>query len=89
MPLLRQLEFAFRTVAGIADPGRFGAPQDAGITAPGYNNAERNLNLEETARDLLRAHSAQSESRTSFASNGIRASKLPLVALITARNSFR
>ena len=34
MPLLRQLEFAFRTVAGIADPGRFGAPQDAGVTAP-------------------------------------------------------
>jgi len=53
MPLLRQLEFAFRTVAGIADPGRFGAPQDAGVTAPGYNNAKPNLNLEETARELL------------------------------------
>ena len=53
MPLLRQLEFAFRTVAGIADPGHFGAPQDAGVTAPGYNNAKPNLNLEETARELL------------------------------------
>jgi SprT protein len=53
MPLLRQLEFAFRTVAGTADPGRFGAPQDAGVTAPGYNNAKPNLNLEETARQLL------------------------------------
>ena len=39
MPLLRQLEFAFRTVAGIADPGRFGTLQDAGVTAPGYNNS--------------------------------------------------
>ena len=53
MPLLRQLEFAFRTVAGIADPGHFSAPQDAGVTAPGYNNAKPNLNLEETARELL------------------------------------
>ena len=58
MPLLRQLEFAFRTVAGIADPGRISAPQDAGVTDPGYNYVERNLNLEETARDLLRAHGA-------------------------------
>jgi SprT protein len=57
MPLLRQLEFAFgRTaVAGIVDSGRLGAPQDAGVTDPGYNNPERNLNLEETARDLLRS----------------------------------
>ena len=53
MPLLRQLEFAFRTVARIADSGRFGPPQDAGVTAPGYNNAKLNLNLEETARELL------------------------------------
>jgi SprT protein len=53
MPLLRQLEFAFRTVTGIADPGHLSAPQDAGVTAPGYNNAERKLNLEETARELL------------------------------------
>ena len=53
MPLLRQLEFAFRTVARIADPGRFGAPQDVGVTAPSYNNAKPNLNLEETARGLL------------------------------------
>ena len=55
MPLLRQVEFAFRTVAGIADPGRISAPQDAGVTDPGYNYVERNLNLEETARELLRA----------------------------------
>src|SRR6266550_4706559 len=59
MPLLRQLEFAFRTVAGIADPGRFGASQDAGVTAPGYNNVERNLSLEDSARDLLRALGAE------------------------------
>jgi SprT protein len=60
MPLLRQLEFAFRSisVAGIADPGRFGASLDAGVTDPGYNDVERNLNLEETARDLLRANGA-------------------------------
>jgi SprT protein len=57
MPLLRQLEFAFRTVAGIADSGRPGMSQIAGVTAPGYNN-ERNLNLEEKARDLLRANGA-------------------------------
>jgi predicted SprT family Zn-dependent metalloprotease len=56
MPLLRQLEFAFRStaVAGIGDPGRLCASQDAGVTDPGYNNVERNYNLEEIARDLLR-----------------------------------
>src|SRR2546421_364803 len=58
MPLLRQLEFAFRTVAGIADPGRFDAFLDAGVTDPGYNDADRNLNLEATARELLRANGA-------------------------------
>lgn len=58
MPLLRQLEFAFRTVAGIADPGQLGTFLDAGVSAPGYNNIERNLNLEETARELLRANGA-------------------------------
>ena len=59
MPLLRQLEFAFRTVAGIDDPGRFGAPQDVGVTAPGDNNVERNLSLEDSARDLLRTLGAE------------------------------
>jgi SprT protein len=59
MPLLRQLEFAFRTVAGIADPGRFGAPQDAGVTAHADNNVERNLSLEDSARDLLRTLGAE------------------------------
>ena len=60
MPLLRQLEFAFgRTaVAAIADPGRLGAFLNAGVTAPGYNNAERNLDLEQAARALLRANGA-------------------------------
>jgi predicted SprT family Zn-dependent metalloprotease len=60
MPLLRQLEFAFgRTaVAAIADPGRLGAFLNTGVTAPGYNNAERNLDLEEAARALLRANGA-------------------------------
>jgi SprT protein len=53
MPLLRQLEFALSTVAGIAHPGRFDAPQDAGVTAPGYSDRERNLTLETRARELL------------------------------------
>jgi SprT protein len=51
MPLLRQLEFTFRTLAGIADPGRLGAFVDAGVTAPGYNASD----LETIARDLLRS----------------------------------
>jgi len=57
MPLLRQLEFAFRStsVAGIADPGRLRASLETGVTDPGYNDVERNLNLEETARELLRS----------------------------------
>ena len=51
MPLLRQLEFAFRTVAGIGDPGRLGASLDAGVSAPGYST----IGLEENARELLRS----------------------------------
>jgi predicted SprT family Zn-dependent metalloprotease len=60
MPLLRQLEFAFRTraVAVIADPGRLGVSQDAGITDPGYNDVGRQFNLETRARDLLHANGA-------------------------------
>ena len=60
MPLLRQLEFAFGriSVAGGVDPGRLSVFQDAGVSAPGYNKAERNLNLEEEARNLLRANGA-------------------------------
>jgi predicted SprT family Zn-dependent metalloprotease len=60
MPLLRQLEFGFRStaVAGIDDPGRLGASQDAGVTDPGYNDVGRQLNLETKARDLLRANGA-------------------------------
>lgn len=59
MPLLRQLEFAFQTVAGIDDPGIFARFGKAGVTDPGYNNdAQRRWNLEETARDLLRANGA-------------------------------
>jgi SprT protein len=53
MPLLRQLEFAFRTVAGIGDPGRVGAPPDVGVAAPDQNNAKPHVDLEETARELL------------------------------------
>jgi SprT protein len=49
MPLLRQLEFAFRTVAGIADPGRLGTSPDFGVNAPSYNASD----LETTARELL------------------------------------
>jgi len=51
MPLLRQLEFAFRTVAGIGDPGRLGASLGAGVSAPGYST----IGLEENARELLRS----------------------------------
>ena len=60
MPLLRQLEFAFgRTaVAGVGDPGRLGAFQNAGVSAPGYSNVGCRLNLEQQARDLLRANGA-------------------------------
>ena len=46
MPLLRQLEFAFRTRAV------------AGITDPGYNDVRRQFNLETRARDLLHANGA-------------------------------
>jgi SprT protein len=60
MPLLRQLEFGFRStaVAGIDDPGRLGAFQDAGVTDPGYNDVGRQLNLETKAHDLLHANGA-------------------------------
>src|SRR4030095_16954850 len=54
MPLLRQLEFAFRTVAGIADPGFLGCVEKAGVTDPGYKQPD----LEETARALLRTNGA-------------------------------
>jgi predicted SprT family Zn-dependent metalloprotease len=58
MPLLRQLEFAFRTraVAGIGDPGRVYTSRDTGVTDPGYNNVDRNPSLETKARSLLRAN---------------------------------
>jgi SprT protein len=60
MPLLRQFEFAFgrTSVAGIADPGRLGASQDATVAAPGYNDIGCHLDLEETARELLHANGA-------------------------------
>jgi SprT protein len=58
MRLLRQLEFVFRTVAGIGDPGILENVGKAGVTAHGYNNAEQNLNLQSTACDLLRANGA-------------------------------
>jgi SprT protein len=58
MPLFRQLEFAFRPVAGIDDPGRLSMFQDAGVTAPGYSNVERNSNLQTTVRELLCANGA-------------------------------
>lgn len=48
MPLLRQLEFAFRTVAAsLWDASRFAARSDC-----------RHVDLEAKARDLLRAHGA-------------------------------
>jgi SprT protein len=60
MPLLRQLEFAFRStsVAWIGNPGHLSASLEAGVTHPGYSYVERNLDLEETARDLLRTNGA-------------------------------
>jgi predicted SprT family Zn-dependent metalloprotease len=73
MPLLRQLEFIFHTVAGIGDPGIFASFGKAGVTDPGYNNeasrhsdperfAERSgyseLMLLQTARELLCAFGA-------------------------------
>jgi SprT protein len=60
MPLFRQFEFAFgrTSVAGIADPGRLCASQDATVAAPSYNDIGCHLDLEETARELLRANGA-------------------------------
>ncbi len=53
MPLLRQLEFAFRSMAvvGIDDPG-------TAINDRGYNNKECNIDLEEKARELMRTNGA-------------------------------
>jgi predicted SprT family Zn-dependent metalloprotease len=59
MPLLRQLEFAFRTAARIVDPGRVHEFQYAGLAATAYSSAGRHLNLEKAARDLLRANGAK------------------------------
>jgi SprT protein len=61
MPSLRQLEFAFQTtsVAGIADPGRRGTFQGTGVTDPGSNVTGRAVDLETTARDLLRSLGAE------------------------------
>ena len=50
MPLLRQLEFAFRTsIPEVVDLGHQGALQTAGVSAPGYSNSD----LQSTARELL------------------------------------
>jgi len=53
MSLLRQLEFAFRSmaVAGIDDP-------EPAINDHAYNNKECNIDLEEKARELLRTNGA-------------------------------
>jgi hypothetical protein len=78
MPLLRQLEFAFRTVSA----SLWEAPRVAD------RSSYKTLILKQKLASCC-VHSARLESRTSFASNGIRVLKLPLVALIIARNSFR
>src|SRR5215471_7272373 len=55
MPLLRQLEFAFRTsVAEVVALGPFSVSHNAGVNAPGYSKGD----LEITARELLRANGA-------------------------------
>lgn len=54
MPLLRQLEFAFRTVVEISDPGILRRDGKAGVTDPGYKDGD----LETTARELLRVNGA-------------------------------
>ena len=55
MPLVRQLEFAFGRISVTegGNPGCLAVSRDAGVIGPGYNNAKSNLNLEETARELL------------------------------------
>ena len=58
MRSLEQLEFAFdhHVVAGIGDPGsavRICAIKKAGVTDPGYNDANHNVDLELKARELL------------------------------------
>ena len=60
MRSLRQLEFAVGStaVAGIGDPGRLAAWQHAGVNAPDYGLPNRDVDLETTARELLRAHGA-------------------------------
>src|SRR5215467_9714665 len=61
MPSLRQLEFAFQItpVAGIDVPGRGGTLQGTGVTDPGYKVTGRAVDLEATARDLLRSLGAK------------------------------
>jgi SprT protein len=54
MPLLRQLEFAFRTSVAEVDLGSLQAFHHAGVNAPGYKACD----LETTARGLLRANGA-------------------------------
>jgi SprT protein len=85
MPLLRQLEFAFgRTlVTGGVDAGSLGAFPDAGVTAPGYSNAERNQDLAGTARDLLRANGADR------IANELRVEWNPLLKTAAGRADYR
>ena len=55
MPLLRQLEFAFRTsVARVVDSDRLSSSHNAGVNVLGYSKGD----LEITARELLRANGA-------------------------------
>jgi len=53
MPLLRQLEFAFRSMAvvGIDNPG-------TAINDHGYKNKQCNIDVEKKARELLRSNGA-------------------------------
>jgi SprT protein len=53
MPLLRQLEFAFRSMAvvGIDDPG-------TAINDHGYKNKQCNIDVEKKARELMRTNGA-------------------------------
>ena len=83
MPLLRQLEFGFRST-GVLPMGSPGVLRGELVIGPAgetpASSTAETAALLRIAGDLLRA---------TFTSNGIHVSKQPPDALIIARNSFR